>query len=264
MDKIDKTVISLQSMQRSASQGQSAGLRIGDCALLITTLLYLAAMLLVPMHDLQRLIWFALYPILGATLCGISYGSVFLRSLYLLPLIVLIGIFNPIFDTEPAFEVGRVVITQGWITCCSVVVRGLLAVQAVFILIMASGFTAMCQSMRQLGVPGFLVTQLLMVYRYMIVLLIEAQTMRRAREARGFGRAAMTLSQWGPFVGQLFLRTINRAQRIHSAMQARGFNGTMPRLPSQTKTKWNVGSIIWLIAWAAAFAGLYFIKLPNF
>lgn len=264
MNKIDKTVVSLQSMQCSASDGTGAGLRIGDCALLITTLLYLAAMLLVPMRDLERLIWFALYPILGATLCGISYGTVFLRSLYLLPLIVLIGIFNPIFDTEPAFRVGGMVLTQGWITCCSIVVRGLLAVQAVIILIIASGFTAMCQSMRQLGVPGFLVTQLLMVYRYMLVLLIEAQTMRRAREARGFGKKTMTLRQWGPFVGQLFLRTINRAQRIHSAMQARGFNGTMPRLPSQNKNLWTIASILWLIAWAAIFATLYFIKLPAF
>ncbi len=252
-------------MQSSACQRVgTAGISICDCSLLLVTIAYLATMLLVPMRDLERLIWFALYPIIGATLCGMSYGRIFLKSLYFLPLIALIGIFNPIYDTQPAFEAGGIVVSQGWITFCSVIVRGLLALQAVFLLIMASGFTGMCHSMRQLGVPAFLCTQLLMVYRYLIVLLTEAQTMRRARESRGYGRSTMSLKQWGPFVGQLFLRTVNRGQRINQAMMARGFTGTMPKLHCQRGPSWNALSAIWAIAWAAVFAALFFVPLPNF
>ncbi|MDE5796771.1 MAG: energy-coupling factor transporter transmembrane protein EcfT, partial [Muribaculaceae bacterium] len=79
-------------------------------------------------------------------------------------------------------------------------------------------------------VPSVLTTQLMMVYRYMTVLLQESLDMTRARQARGYRGSNMSLTMWGTYCGQLFLRTVARSERIHRAMLARGFDGSIPVL----------------------------------
>lgn len=225
MTKTEKALTTLRAMH--SGSGRSP---VGAMALLIITLLYLGLMLSVAPEVLVRLLWFALYPIVMAPLAGEEYGHIFLRSLVALPFVLLIGIFNPIYQTEPAFTIYGVTVSRGWVTFVSILVRTLLSVQALLILVDSVGFTGLCRSLQRIGVPSVLTTQLMMVYRYMSVLLQESLDMTRARQARGYRRGNMSLGMWGTYCGQLFLRTVARSERIHRAMLARGFDGHIPML----------------------------------
>ena len=88
-----------------------------------------------------------------------------------------------------------------------------------------TGIHAICAALERLGVPRALVTQLLVLYRYLFVLADEAARMDRARSLRSFGSRGRGLSLAGPFLGTLLLRTWSRAERIHLAMLSRGFTG---------------------------------------
>ncbi len=205
----------------------------GNCAvtplcLLLVSFGYLIAMLSVSPDALTMLLWYAIFPIIGAALLRLDFTRIFKRSLVVLPFAIVIGLFNPIFDRRPAFHIGELEVTHGWLSFISITVRAILSVQALLIMTESAGFTGLCRSLRTAGVPAFLTTQLLMVYRYLTVLLEETLDMRRAREARGYGRSHMELKMWGAFIGQLFLRTLSRADRIHRAMLARGFDGGIP------------------------------------
>lgn len=255
MKKIEQAITSLQDMERGA--GASA---LHPVCLLLITLTYLTAMLSVPVSALGMLLWFALYPILAAPLCGLDFSSVFLKSLVALPFIALIGIFNPIIDTETAFTAGGVAVSRGWISFASIIVRGLLSVQALLILTSSVGFVRLCHSLERIGVPVLLTTQLMMVYRYLTTLLQEALDMARARRSRGYGRRNMPLKMWGPFIGQLFMRTIARSEAVNRAMLARGFTGRMPRYETVT-VKWKPRDTAFLTASAAAFAFFRFVNI---
>lgn len=228
-------------------------------ALLIVTLLYLVMLLTMPLDNLSGLIWFGIYPVVGAALAGIQFGRILARSLWILPLIVVVGIFNPWFDRGAGMQIGTLEISHGWLTFLSITVRGLYAVQALLLLTESCGFIGICRAMRRLYVPSFLTTQLEMVYRYCGVLMQEAQNMRRAREARGYGRKVMDLKTWGPMIGQLFLRSVDRAQRIHQAMLLRGFNGTMPDYCSNPR-RWTLADTVYLTAWTVAILLLRFLN----
>lgn len=228
-------------------------------ALLVVTILYLVVLLTMPLDNLSGLIWFGIYPVIGAALAGIPFGRIFSKSLFVLPLIVVIGIFNPWFDHGEGMRIGQIEISHGWLTFLSITVRGLYAVQGLLLLTESCGFIGMCRAMRRLYVPSFLTTQLEMVYRYCGVLMQEAQNMRRAREARGYGRKVMDLKTWGPMIGQLFLRSVDRAQRIHQAMLLRGFNGTMPDYCSTLRC-WTLPDTIYLTAWTIAISLLRFLN----
>lgn len=128
----------------------------------------------------------------------LTYARVFRKSLVTLPFILLIGVINPVFDHRVAMTVCGVDVWAGWISFISIVVRGLLSVQAALLLVYVCGFNGVCRALGRLGLPSVMVTQLLMVSRYMQTLGEEAVTMHRARQSRGYGRRNYPIREWGP------------------------------------------------------------------
>ncbi|MDE5902879.1 MAG: energy-coupling factor transporter transmembrane protein EcfT [Muribaculaceae bacterium] len=253
MNGLEKAYLTLQRLEQRNSAGTPA---IDAGVGIAVSVVYLAAMLSVPMGRFSMLIWFALYPIIAAAIAGIGFGRILVKSLYIVPLVALIGIFNPIYDKEAAFCIGKVTVSRGWLSFASIILRGMMAMQCILILIEEYGFTGICHALRRMGIPAFLTDQLQFVYRYMSVLLLEALSMRRAAEARGYGRRNYPVKLWGTMTGQLFLRTIDRSERINRAMQARGFEGTLPELHRGAHHRPGTGSIIYGILMCAGILAL--------
>lgn len=220
-------------------------------ALLLVAVGYVVVMLSVPVLQLGKLIWFAAYPVVMAPLSHVTYARVFRKSLVTLPFILLIGVMNPVFDHRVAMTVCGVEVWAGWISFISIVVRGLLSVQAALLLVYVCGFNGVCRALGRLGLPSVMVTQLLMVSRYMQTLGEEAVTMHRARQSRGYGRRNYPIREWGPFVGQLLLRTVERGERINRAMLARGFDGTLPQsfVRGSQPAGWETNSTVFVLIW---------------
>lgn len=256
MSKVEQGLTELRRIQGECRPGPLTPL-----CLLLVTFSYLIIMLSVSPGALTMLLWFAIFPIIGSALLDISYSGVFLRSLIIVPFALMIGMFNPIFDTAPAFRIGSVTISHGWVTYISIIVRTVLSLQAVLILTKATGFNGLCRTLRQVGVPLFLTMLLMMVYRYLTVLLEESVNMRRAREARGYEKKHMGLKMWSTFIGQLFLRTVARADRIHRAMLARGFNGEIRGFSLDRERKWRNRDTITLILGIALFILFRFLDV---
>lgn len=250
--------MSLQSalITLNSLESRRSALRIDSRFQITVTVVYLVAMLSVPLADPGRLVWMAVYPIVMAEASGTGYGRVALKSLWILPLVVLVGAFNPLLDHSPAWRIGPVTVSMGWVTFLSICLRGLLAMQAVLVLIYSTGFYAICVALGRMGLPPVLTTQLLMVYRYISVLLQEAISMDRARAARGYGRRNYPLRLWATMVGQLLMRSVERSQRIHRAMLARGFNGSMP---ASTIMRSRSADWCYLLLWTAVCAVLRFV-----
>lgn len=242
MPKLEKAILSLHSLSSPSRPGNNA------IALLLQTIVYLAVVLSVPLYAPQKLIWLAVYPVVVAEMSGIGFGRVFLKSLWVLPLVVMIGIFNPFIDKETAFFVGSIPVNRGWVSFFSIVVRGLLAVQAAYLLTVSAGFYDICSAMRKICVPRILVTQMQFTYRYMTVIAEEALGMDRARKARGYGKNNYPMKEWGRIVGQLLVRSYERSQRIHRAMLARGFDGKIPVADNSISNprSW-ISMTIWII-----------------
>lgn len=236
---------------------------IGDIdprAILLVTAVFLLALLSVPLENLEKTIWFAVYPIITAPLAHIKYGRLFFKSLVILPFIVLIGMFNPIFDHRVAFIVGTIEVSYGWITFLSIILRGLLAFQALLLLIHISGFINLCGALQQIGVPKVLTVQLLMLYRYMGLIVSEAVRMRDARIARGYGNEKFPLGMWARLTGTLMINSIYRAKRISRAMDARGFSGV---IYVDGDKRWNSNDTLYCFIWISVLLVLRFVAIQS-
>jgi cobalt/nickel transport system permease protein len=69
-----------------------------------------------------------------------------------------------------------------------------------------------------------------MLYRFIFVLTEEALRIYRARRTRTFGDKGPGLKLFVQIVGVLFLRTMDRAERVYWAMCSRGFDGEVRTL----------------------------------
>lgn len=259
MSKLEQARLSLASIERAAlADSPLAG--IDPRAKLVVTLLYLVAVLSFPLHATAGLILFALYPIVASTMSATPFESIFRKSLLVLPLVVFIGIFNPWMHRQPAFHVGSVAVSEGWLEFASIVIRGLLSVQAVLVMICSTDFYKLCHALTRMGIPAVFASQLMFVYRYLFVLIDEAVSMDRARRARSYGRRHYSFRMYGIFVGQLLLRTVERSRRIYNAMLSRGFDGSIPATGGHTP--WTRRDTLFTLIWGILFiAGrLMFIK----
>ena len=94
-------------------------------------------------------------------------------------------------------------------------------------------FPDLMHALRHLRVPHVLVAVISFTYRYLFVLTDEAVRLMRARQARsakpikgkGGGSIVWRARVTGYMVGQLFLRSYERSERIYNAMVARGYQG---------------------------------------
>jgi cobalt/nickel transport system permease protein len=180
---------------------------------------------------------FALVLLVGA-LAGLGPGYPLLRSMVALPfaLAALTAVFVLPGPPLLALSLGpwQLVATEpGAVRFLSIVVRSLLSVQMAILLTATTPFPELLHALRHLGVPSLLVTIVSLMYRYLFVLADEATRLLRAREARsaaGPGGGHGGSLTWragvaGHMVGQLFLRSYERSDRVYQAMLARGMDG---------------------------------------
>jgi cobalt/nickel transport system permease protein len=120
----------------------------------------------------------------------------------------------------------------GWDTAAGIVVRGTISLLVGLWLAKAVPVERLLRSLERIGCPAVLTTLAAFMLRYAFVLHEEAGRMRNARAARSVGplgavRGAQLAAQ---LVGMLLIRTMDRADRVHRAMCARGWDGRLRRL----------------------------------
>ena len=116
-----------------------------------------------------------------------------------------------------------------------------------------TGFYPLLRAAEGLGAPRVLVVQLMFFFRYLFVLADEAIRMMRARSLRTFAGRGAGISSFGPLTGRLLLRTLDRAERIHRSMIARGFSGEIHLCrPLRFRATDGVFVLFWLIFFAAS------------
>jgi len=140
---------------------------------------------------------------------------------------------------------------EGLARFASIALKSWISVQAAIVLAASTPFPDLLVAMRAVKVPRLMVAVFGLMWRYLFVLVDEALRLLRARAARSGEsglpgvRSGGSLS-WrarvaGGMAGSLFLRAIERSDRIYNAMLSRGYDGEVRSLPSPGLQPWHWG-----------------------
>jgi cobalt/nickel transport system permease protein len=178
----------------------------------------------------------------GALLAAVDPLTVVKRSLIALPFA---GAAVTLIFTVPGPTLGHVPLV-GWpisepglVRFASILLKSMISVQVAAILLTTTHFTDVVWALGALRVPKVLVATIAFMYRYLFLLADEALRLTRARDARsaslGGGRShgdslVFRARTTGRMIGNLFVRSFARSERVYQAMVARGYRGEMLQL----------------------------------
>ena len=197
---------------------------------LIATLLFLFTVISFSKYEIVALLPFFLYPVLLMTIGEIPFMFILKKVILVSPFAIFIGIFNPLLDSGQVFILNNLTISAGWLSFFSIMLKFTLTVSTALLLVATTSFPGVCHALRQMGLPSLFVSQLLFLYRYIFVLMEETMRIVRARNMRSYGQSGKGIRIFVRLVGILFIRTVERAERVYFAMLSRGFQGDMPTL----------------------------------
>jgi cobalt/nickel transport system permease protein len=128
--------------------------------------------------------------------------------------------------------VGWSVSLEGTLRLLAVLTKSWLSIQAALFLTGTTPFNRMLAGLRSLGTPRILISIVSLMYRYLFVFADETTRVQVARAARSgliAGHRPPGLV-WqarvaGHQAGLLFVRALERSERVYAAMLARGYSG---------------------------------------
>lgn len=188
-----------------------------------------------PIHRLPTIV--KLFGALGVVAASVSVS--FTHIWFFIVVAVVLLVLSALTSIPWRFILGRLILLEpfalgialmallqenGGMVFLSILVKSTLCLLTAILLSNTTPFASLLQTMKRLGVPRLLVTILALLYRYLFVLIDEAERLNRARASRTFTTSRR--KKWhmlASLIGQLFVRSTERAERIYAAMTARGW-----------------------------------------
>jgi cobalt/nickel transport system permease protein len=238
--------------------------RLDSRAKFVVLLIFTAVVISLPRTSLSILFCYAVGPVAVLVLAKIPLRFVFKQILLISPFVLVLALSCPLYDKTPvrvAFGPFFGGTTLGWMRCFVILGKFVVTMLALISLVSTTRFGDLLTGLQKLGLPKLLIIQLGFLYRYIFVLIDKVHHILRARNVRrlknlGFKKE---LKIAAAMVGSLLIRSIDTAERINIAMQARGFDRTWHSL-----SKLQIRRCDLLFALISIFfmLGLYFFVKP--
>lgn len=245
MSKLSNALYEIQTIDDMARRNQWVN-QIHPLIKLCITIFYMLIVISFDKYDITGLLGMIIYPIIMFELAEISLREALYRLRIVLPLVCIIGIFNPIFDNTPVTTICDITITSGMFSMLSLMLKGIFTVLSSYLLITTTTIEKLCYALRLIHIPKLFVTQLLLTYRYILVLLSEANYVTQAYSLRAPKQKGIKFKVWGSLSGQMLLRSIDRANELYQSMCLRGYYG---EFYYGKANKISLSHILYLIIW---------------
>ncbi len=255
MGKIAETFIDISDMERLAGKDTFVHRLDPRCKILLT-LFFTVIIVSFKHYDVVAILPFFAYPIFLLILAEVPVMYLLRKLLFVSFFALMLGIANPILDREILVHLGSWQISGGWVSFTSIMIRFSLTAGVALLLVMTTGMYNISKGLQKLGVPQIFVMQLFFLCRYLFVLTDETSRLVKARAARSFGKKGLGISVFNNMLSTLFMRSIDRAERIYIAMKCRGFDGA---IRTTTKMQWSPIDTLFMMTWVLLFVFFRFV-----
>ncbi len=252
MNRISGAICEIHHMDMLASRDQWVN-RIHPLVKLVLTILYISVVVSFHKYDVAGTAGMAVYPMALFILAELSFADSLKRLRLVLPLVCFVGILNPFLD-QNAVVIDGLRISAGVLSMVTLIMKGVFSVLASYLLIATTSVDRLCYALRLLRIPKAVVTQFMLTYRYITVLLEEVNRITQAYLLRAPHQKGIHFKAWGPLAGQLLLRSMDRANEVYDSMLLRGYQGDYAYL--RERTAFQGKDLAYLLFWAAVIAAL--------
>lgn len=211
----------------------------------------------------REALWaFAIYAVLLLGLLRLARFSatfVLTRMAAVLPFILFAFLIPFVGGGEMVTVVGMELSREGLWGMWNILAKASLGITVSILLAGTTEIPAILRGLSRLRFPATLTAIASFMIRYLELIAGELGRMRTAMTARGYDpRWLWQAKPIANSAGALFIRSYERGERVHAAMLARGYTGTMPELNHHraTRREWSVGAALVLVVVATMIVAL--------
>lgn len=235
MNRISSALSELRKMEAAALE-KSLLHSFHPLIKLLITIFFIVTVVSIHRYDVKKILLLGMYPVAVFALGNLALSDAWRRLRYILPLIACVGILNPLFDTQIVNVCGYG-IRGGFVSLCTLFTKGVLTILATYALIASTSIEKICYALSIARIPKIIITQVLLTYRYLHLLLEEANRIVQAYELRAPSSTGIAVSEWGSLVGKFLLHSVDRAEQVYNSMVLRGFTGDFSHCGHRVKIK---------------------------
>ena len=222
--------------------------RLHPLVKVLVTFWYILFVVSFDKYDLTGLLGMSLYLVVVIEITNISMRTTLRQMKAVIIMVCLVGIANPFLDRSVWMRIGDITITGGLISMMTLILKGVFALLASYLLIATTSMENICYALRLLHVPKLIVTVIMLIYRYIILFMKEVERISLAYSLRAPKQKGIHYKAWGSLLGQMLLRSIDRADIVYESMTIRGFKGDFYlRESSNQRLANNITSVLYLI-----------------
>jgi len=187
-------------------------------------------------------------------------------TVFLYPLSV--SIFIPFINpgnvlAELDLRLFSITITDNGLTIfITVLIKSFLSILLVSSLMLSIDEKELFYGLRKIKVPRIMVSIMFLMYRYVFLIREESRTGQMAINARVFKRSYYTINRRLAYLmGNLFIKSFDRAENIYRSMESRGFTGEF-HITGRTPKSSNL-SITFLLTFIIIPVSLKIVELTR-
>lgn len=239
--------------------------RLDSRAKFIAVLVFTIVVISLPRTSFSILVCYAIGPFAILVLAKIPLKFALKHTLLVSPFVLVLALSCPLYDKTPvtvAFGPLHWQTSLGWMRCFVICGKFVVTVLALIALVSTTRFNDLLAGLQKMGLPKLLTAQLGFLYRYIFVLIDRAHHILRARAGRklrnlGFKTELKTAAA---MLGSLLIRSLDAADNINMAMQARGFDTTWRTI---NKLKLRRRDLIFSLAAASFLLAMHLLIRPR-
>ena len=223
MNKIEDAIQTIHKFDMKNNQKSFLN-QINPISKLLITIIYIILLTSINKYNLMTTISMGIYLIILSIIDYISIRDIIKRFKIIFFMLLIVGIANPILDRNIVTYIKNIPITTGMISMITLILKGFFAIVSSYFLIESTTIEEICFALKKLHVPNILVIIVMLIYRYIILFLKEAQRIWTAYSLRAPNQRGINYKVWGSMIGSLLIRSVDRANIVYQSMELRGFN----------------------------------------
>jgi cobalt/nickel transport system permease protein len=249
LNKISSIIYEIHIIEKNASRKNWIN-AIHPLIKLFLTIIYIGVSLSFSKYDFIGVFSMMLYLLIVFFLADIPFYKCIWKFKVILPIVLVMGIMDLFFDRNYIIFC-NVKVNAGIISMITLGLKSYVSVISSYFLISTTTIEEICYALKLLYVPSIIRTQILLIYRYLIVLLLEVNNIIQAYMLRAPNHKGIHFNVWGSMIGQLLMRSFERAMNIYDSMLLRGYNGEFHNISNNTNLK--LSDLLYFFFWVSMF-----------
>ncbi len=208
---------------------------------IITFLVFILFTVLTPPEYYLKFLLYLLVLLSLIFISKIPILYVLKRSLIIVPFVILISLFIPFIkegEVAGGYSLGKIRLDMtysGLMVFWNICIKAFLSIVSLIMLSSTTSFPRFLKGLDQLHVPKLIIMILSFMYRYLFVTADELMRMKQAKDSRTINpKRFFEFKTLANLIGNLFIRSYDRGERIYLAMCSRGFTGRIKTLSTHT------------------------------